>query len=97
MSGFRPIELDHFFRRLHGRGLDTAALARAVGRSRATVTRVLNGSRRRGPVWEKLAALLKPEEIQLLDVAQASTWNTRRVQRRPSWSTATINPERNAA
>lgn len=91
MAGFRPIELGHFYARLHARGLDTAALAAAVGRNRSTVTRVLNGSRRRGPVWAKLQTILTSEELRLLDVAQSSTWNTARVARRPRWASAAVN------
>lgn len=86
MSGLRPTETADFYRKLHARGMDTTALAAAVGRSRATVTRVLNGSRRRGPVWAKIRALLTEEERTLLDVAQSATWNTTRVARRPRWA-----------
>ncbi|HLP07924.1 MAG TPA: hypothetical protein VK178_07140 [Opitutaceae bacterium] len=76
--------------------MDTTKLADMVGRSRATVTRVLNGSRRRGPVWTKLAALLTEDERRLLDVAQCATWNNERVARRPRWENAAVNPERRA-
>ena len=57
------------------------------------MTRVLNGSRRRGPVWAKLQTILTAEEIQLLDVAQSSTWNSARVARRPRWANAPVNLE----
>ena len=86
MSQFRPIEMGHFYRRLHERGLDTTALAVAVGRTRATVTRVLNGSRRRGPVWAKIRALLTADELRLLDVVQCAPWNNERVAKRPRWA-----------
>lgn len=88
MSGFKPPELYDFYNALHARGLDTSDLAAAVGRSRATVTKVLNGSRRRGPVWRKLQTILLPSEIALLDVAQSSTWNTKRIANRPQWTPA---------
>lgn len=86
MSGLRPIELDYFFARLHARGLDTVKLAAAVNLSRPTVTRVLNGSRRRGHVWKKLLPFLTPREIELLDVAHGSPWNKKRVENRPRWT-----------
>lgn len=92
MSGLRPIEMDLFFRRLHDRGLDAGKLAAALNLSRPTVTRVLNGSRRRGHVWRKLLPLLTPEEVALLDVAHCSTWNKKRVDNRPRWT-----PEKAAA
>lgn len=86
MSGLRPIEMERFYKRLHARGLDTSKLAALVGRSRARVTEVLNGSRRRGALWKRLAAHLEPEEIALLDVVQSHTWNKKRVARRPAWT-----------
>jgi hypothetical protein len=91
MAGLRPIELAYFYRRIHARGVDCASLAEAVGRDRATVTRVLNGSRRRGPIWKKLKDLLTPEESALLDVAQSSPWNARRIAKRPRW--LRLNPQ----
>jgi len=86
MSGFRPIEMDYFYRRLHARGLDTKTLAAMVGRNHASVSRVLNGSRRRGALWEKIKRHLQPEEIALLDVAHSSPWNKRRLEKRPKWT-----------
>lgn len=85
MSGLRPHTMTLFFKRLHRRGVFVADLARAVGRNRATVTRVLNGSRRRGPLWPKLKELLQPEEIELLDVALRDSWNKERIAKRPKW------------
>ena len=86
MSGIKPPELAEFYRRLHGRRMDTVALAGLVGVSRPALTRVLNGARRRGPIWPKIARHLTAGEIDLLDVAHSSTWNTRRVAKRPHWS-----------
>lgn len=86
MSGLRPDSMRQFFRRLHARGRDVEKLATTLGRSRATVTRVLNGSRRRGPLWRKITGLLTPEEITLLDVAQSDPWNKKRIQQRPRWA-----------
>ena len=92
MSGFKPPELSQFYRQFHarqapdGRRMDTAVLAELVGVARPSVTRVLNGARRRGPLWPKIARHLTAEEIALLDVAHASTWNTRRVAKRPKWT-----------
>src|SRR6185437_8383075 len=86
MSGLRPVELDQFYRRLHDRGLSTTALALQVGRNACTVSRVLNGSRRKGPLWRRLSALLTIEEKQLLHVAESSTWNKKRVESRPRWT-----------
>lgn len=84
MSATKPIALVEFYRSLHARGLTVELLAEFIGRSRSTVTRVLNGSRRRGPVWRRLAGHLTPRELELLDVALSSTWNTRAL-RRPVW------------
>lgn len=86
MAGFKPPELSEFYRKLHARGLDLSSLAAAVGRNTCTVSRVINGSRRRGPVWKKLQTVLLPEEIKLLDVAKSSTWNTHRIARQPRWT-----------
>src|SRR6476646_469241 len=86
MSGFKPPELSRFYRLLHARGMDTDLLASLVGRSRTTVTRVLNGSRRRGPAWRAIQPYLLSDERALLDVAHSSTWNARRVARRPHWT-----------
>jgi hypothetical protein len=78
--------MNQFYARLHARKLDTSALADLVNASRPAVTRVLNGARRRGPLWTKLAAHLRPEEIKLLDVAHCHPWNNRRVEKRPKWT-----------
>lgn len=86
MAGVKPAEMYDFYRLLHARGLDTASLAEKVGRSRVVVTRVLNGSRRRGPVWRKLESILTAEERALLDVVQCAAWNTQRVAKRPRWT-----------
>lgn len=88
MSGIKSPELMQFFRSFHARGLTVEILAEFAGRSRATVTRVLNGARRRGPVWEKIKSQLTPREIELLDVAHSSTWNTSHVANRPVWAHA---------
>lgn len=86
MSGLRPMEMQYFYRRLHEPGLDTTRLAELVNASRPAVTRVLNGARRRGPLWAKIKAHLEPEEVALLDVAQCHPWNNRRVEKRPRWT-----------
>lgn len=62
------------------------ALAEAVGRDHSTVSRVLNGARRRGPIWRRLEQLLLPAELALLDVARGSTWVEKRVAKRPRWT-----------
>jgi transcriptional regulator with XRE-family HTH domain len=86
VSGIKPIEQTQFYRRLRERGMTIEKLMEHTGRSRVTVTRVLNGSRRRGPVWAKIKPLLAPDEIALLDVAHCSPWNIRKVEKRPVWS-----------
>lgn len=86
MSGLRPVEMDQFYHRLHDRGLSTTELARMVGRNACTVSRVLSGSRRKGPLWRRLSALLTEEERQLLHVAECSAWNKKRVENRPKWT-----------
>ena len=86
MAGFKPPQLSEFYRSLHARGLSTSDLAAAIGRKHCTVSRVLNGARRRGPVWAKLQLLLTANELSLLDVAQSSTWNTHRLAKRPRWT-----------
>lgn len=86
MSGLRPIELDQFYARIHARGLNTTALAEAVGRNPCTVSRVLNGSRRKGPIWHRLKSFLTEQEIALLNVAEGSVWNKKRVENRPKWT-----------
>lgn len=85
MSGLRPFEMTQFYRRLAERGLCTADLAAQVGVTRQALCRVLNGARRRGAIWKRVAALLTPEERHLLDVALCHPWNSRRVARRPKW------------
>ena len=92
MSGLRPNELNLFFASLHARGLDTAVLAEICGCSRPSLTRVLNGSRKRGPIWRRVSRHLTASEIALLDVAHCSPWNNRRVAKRPRWT-----PEKQAA
>lgn len=90
MSGLRPIELNHFYARLHARGLSTTKLGELVGRTPGAVSRVLNGSRRKGPLWRRIATHLAPEEIELLHVAERSTWNKKRVAKRPRWDPALV-------
>ncbi|MFA6959925.1 MAG: hypothetical protein WC205_04140 [Opitutaceae bacterium] len=86
MSGIKPNELNLFFASLHARGLDTAVLAEICGCSRPSLTRVLNGSRKRGPIWRRVSRHLLASEIALLDVAHCSPWNTHRVAKRPVWN-----------
>ena len=86
MSGMKPPELTQFYAKLHARGLDTSKLAELAGRSRPIVTKVLNGSKRRGPAWVRIRPYLTSEEVALLDVAHRSAWNTRRVEKRPRWT-----------
>jgi hypothetical protein len=88
MSGLKPVEMSEFHRRLRARGMSINALADAVARDHSTVSRVLNGARRRGPIWRRLEQLLMPAELALLDVAQASTWNKKRAVKRPRWTPA---------
>lgn len=90
MSGIKPIELTQFYSRIEARGITVLKLCEICGRSRPTVTRMLNGSRRRGPVWKKIEAALMPEELALLDVALCSPWNSARVAKRPVWNAAKI-------
>lgn len=93
MSGIKPPELQKFYDSLSERGTSIEKLANAIKRSRPTVTRVLNGSRRRGPVWRKLTPLLTAEEIALLNVAHCSPWNTNRIAKRPTWPPAGFKPQ----
>jgi len=86
MSGLKPPELNRFYHCLAARGVTTETLASQVGVSRTALCRVLNGSRRRGPIWRRVAALLPATEIALLDVAHCHPWNKKRVQARPRWS-----------
>lgn len=85
MSGLKPPEQTQFHRRLHDRGVDLSQLAEAINVSRPALTRVLNGSRRRGPIWKKVLPHLQPEEVALLDVAHCHPWNKKRVSKRPKW------------
>lgn len=85
MSGIKPPELNLFFAKLKERGRDAGMLADLLGVSRPAVTRVLNGSRRWGPIGRKLEPLLTAEEMALLHVAHRSPWNNRRVEKRPRW------------
>jgi len=86
MSGLKPPELTRFYHSLAARGLTTEILAVQVGASRTSLCRVLNGSRRRGPIWRRVAGLLLPAEQALLDVAHSHPWNKKRLQARPRWS-----------
>lgn len=97
MSGIKPPELNQFYAKIHARGIDVDKLCEICGRSRATVIRMLNGSRRRGPAWPRIEAALMPEELRLLDVALRSPWNTARVAKRPRWNPAKIAGVRSAA
>ena len=86
MSGLKPYEMNQFYARLAARGVDTSALAAQVGVSRPALCRVLNGARRRGPIWNRVAPLLTADERQLLDVAHRHPWNKKRVSSRPRWA-----------
>jgi transcriptional regulator with XRE-family HTH domain len=86
MSGIKPPELQRFYDSLAARGLSPEKLADIIQRSRPAVTRVLNGSRRRGPIWKKLLPYLSADEVALLDVAHCSPWNSKRVAKRPKWT-----------
>lgn len=86
MSGLKPPELSAFYRSLHARGYNCDTLAAKVGVGRASLSRVLNGSRRRGPIWNRVVAHLTPEELKLLDVAHRHPWNRKRLLKRPKWS-----------
>lgn len=97
MSGIKPAELTKFYDSLKARDMSPEKLAAIIERSRPAVTRVLSGSRRRGPIWNKLLPFLTPEEITLLDVAHRSPWNAKRVAKRPRWATATIHLTKEAA
>ena len=91
MSGFKPPELSEFYRHIRSRALTAGILAEFAGCTRPALTRVLNGARRRGPIWDKIAPVLTEEERRLLDVAHSSTWNTARVAKRPRWLGLQIN------
>lgn len=100
MAGLKPPELTRFYAKLHARGMDAAKLADAVGRSRSIITKILNGSKRRGPAWGRLSELLTMDEIALLDVAHRHTWNNKRTARRPRWTpilAAQLRGEKEAA
>lgn len=86
MSGLKPPQMSDFYRSLRGRGVTTEILADLIGVSRPTLCRVLNGGRRRGPVWAKVEPLLTPQELGLLDVAHCHPWNKKRAEKRPRWS-----------
>lgn len=86
MSGLKPPELTRFYHCLASRHLTTEFLAAEVGVSRTALCRVLNGSRRRGPIWRRVEAFLTTEEKALLDVAHCHPWNKKRLQARPKWS-----------
>jgi hypothetical protein len=80
MSGLKPPQIFTFHQKLRKRGLNVKLLAEPA------LTRVLIGSRRRGPLWDKVKPLLLPEEIELLDVALRHPWNIRRIAKRPRWA-----------
>lgn len=86
MSGLMPYEMLQFYRRLRARGVTTSTLAVQVGVSRPRLCQVLNGARRRGPIWARVQPLLEPEEIRLLDVVQRHPWNKQRIKKRPKWA-----------
>ena len=86
MAGMKPPELNQFYMLLHARGVDVEHLAARLQVSRPTLTRVLNGSRRRGRIWVRVRPMLTEEECRLLDVAHCSPWNMKRVENRPRWT-----------
>jgi hypothetical protein len=86
MSGLKPPQIFTFHQKLRKRGLNVKLLAEQLKVSRPALTRVLIGSRRRGPLWDKVKPLLLPEEIELLDVALRHPWNIRRIAKRPRWA-----------
>lgn len=86
MSGLKPFEMNRFYECLARRGLDTAKLAEKINVSRTALCRVFNGSRRRGPIWRRVAPLLTEEERALLDVAHRHPWNKKRLLSRPRWA-----------
>lgn len=100
MKGQRRIqipEMAQFYRRLRARDLPVEKLAEIIGCSRPALTRVLTGARRRGPIWERAIRFLGADEIALLDVAQRSLWNTRRIEKRPHWDAAKLQKKPAAA
>lgn len=86
MSGLKPFEMNQFYDSLASRGLDTTKLAEQINVSRTALCRVLNGSRRRGPIWNRVAPLLTDRERELLDVAHRHPWNKKRLLARPRWA-----------
>lgn len=82
----KPPELYEFYRLLRERLMDTGKLAAVLNVSRPAVTRVLNGARRRGPLWPKVVALLKPLEIAALEAAHQTRWAKDRISKRPKWN-----------
>lgn len=86
MSGIKPIALSDFYRKIHARGMDTKVLAEFCRRNPSSIFRVLNGSRRRGPLWKRIQQYLTPAEIALLDVAECSMKNIRLRKKRPQWT-----------
>jgi hypothetical protein len=86
MSGIKVGELSAFYRKLHARGENVTRLAERIHVSRPALTRVLNGARRRGPIWRRVLPLLSPAEVKLLDVAHSSPWNATLRFNRPRWS-----------
>jgi hypothetical protein len=67
MSGLKETPLARAYRLMHARGVTTTTLAEAIGTSRAYVSRVLTGHERYGRTWERVRALLTPDEVALLD------------------------------
>lgn len=86
MSGLKPFEMNQFYDSLASRGLNTSRLAEQINVSRPALCRVLNGSRRRGPIWNRVAPLLTEHERALLDVAHRHPWNKKRLLARPRWA-----------
>lgn len=86
MSGMKPPEMSRFFALLRARNRDVGMLAELIGVSRPALTKVLNGSRRWGAIGRRVEPLLTEEEMGLLDVAHHSTWNAKRVAKRPMWT-----------
>ena len=85
MSGLKPPEMSKFARSLSDRGTSVQKLADEINCSRPTLTRILNGSRRRNWLWDKVRPLLTDREIELLDVALRHPWNKQRIAKRPKW------------
>lgn len=88
MSGHKPTPLQDFYTSFHNRGRTAQLVADFLEVKRVSVTRILNGSRRRGHLWPRIAEQLTPKEIQLLDVAHSVTWNTKNLLKRPTWKEA---------